>query len=445
MSLEGLITMSTKELKRISVIEKVIDRKLTQVIAAEHLGLTARQIKRLVKSYRQHGAKGLISKQRGRQGNRQYTAKKIAIIKEVIETHYYDFGPKFAAEKLYERHGIKVNKETLRQLMIGWGFWAAKQQRRAQIHPQRARRACFGELVQIDGSPHDWFEGRGPKCCLYVAIDDATSQICSLHFEQTETTAGYFKLLRKHISAHGLPLATYSDRHGIFRINLASASEDTETQFGRAARELGIEVICAHSPEAKGRVERSNQTHQDRLVKELRLRGISDIEAANAYLPTYIKEHNSRFAVQARSKEDAHRKDCPTKEVLDLIFSYQSERILSKNLETSFNNVIYQIKTHTKGYRLRHATVTVCEDLNGLITILHNGKKLDFTCHERAKHNAEIVDAKQLDVKIDLVKHAAKKYIPPANHPWRHYIVNPISTEQYAQTTPNQPKIKAII
>ena len=155
MSLEGLITMSTKELKRISVIEKVIDRKLTQVIAAEHLGLTVRQIKRLVKSYRQHGAKGLISKHRGRQGNRQYSAKRIAIIKEVIETHYYDFGPKFAAEKLYERHGIKVNKETLRQLMIGWGFWEAKQQRRAQIHPQRARRSCFGELIQIDGSPHD--------------------------------------------------------------------------------------------------------------------------------------------------------------------------------------------------------------------------------------------------------------------------------------------------
>lgn len=162
------------------------------------------------------------------------------------------------------------------------------------------------------------------------------------------------------------------------RISVIEKVEDTETQFGRAARELGIEVVWDHSPKTKGRAERSNQTHQDRLVKELRLREISDIEAANAYLPRYIKEHNSRFAVQAGSKENAHRKDCPTKEVLDLIFSYQSERILSKNLETSFNNVIYQIKTHTKGYRLRHATVTVCDDLNGLMTILHNGKKLDL-------------------------------------------------------------------
>ena len=433
---EGLLTMNTKELKRISVIERIIDKKITQVIAAQDLGVTVRQIKRLVRKYRQSGAKGLISKHRGIKGNRKYTEKKIALIKRLIETHYYDFGPTFAAEKLYEKHGIKVNKETLRQLMVSWGLWEAKRQKQAQIHPQRPRRECFGELIQIDGSPHDWFEGRGPKCCLYVAIDDATSQICSLHFEPSETTAGYFKLMRKHIIVHGIPLATYSDRHGIFRINLPSASEDTETQFGRAARELGITIICAHSPEAKGRVERSNQTHQDRLVKELRLRGISDIETANAYLPTYIQEHNKRFAVEAHSHEDAHRSDLPTHDILDLIFSYQYDRVLSKNLEISYDNVIYQIKTQTKGYRLRHSTVTVCEALNGMITILHNGKKLDFTRHDRAKHNAEIVDAKQLGSKIDAIKHEAKKYIPPANHPWRHYIINPIKTEQYAQKIP---------
>jgi len=433
---EGLLTMNTKELKRISVIEKIIDKKLTQVIAAQDLGVTVMQIKRLVRRYRQSGAKGLISKHRGIEGNRKYTDKKIALIKRLIETHYYDFGPTFAAEKLYERHGIKVNKETLRQLMVNWGLWKAKRQKQAQIHPQRDRRECFGELIQIDGSPHDWFEGRGPKCCLYVAIDDATSQVCSLHFEPSETTAGYFKLMRKHVMSHGIPLATYSDRHGIFRINLPSASEDSETQFGRAARELGIEVICAYSPEAKGRVERSNQTHQDRLVKELRLRGISDIKTANAYLPTYIQEHNKRFAVEAHSDENAHRRTLPTNDILDLIFSYQYDRILSKNLELSYNNVIYQIKTPTKGYRLRHSTVTVCEDLNGIITILHNGKKLDFTRHERAKHNAEVVDSKQLGTKIDAIKHDAKKYIPPANHPWRHYIINPIKTEQYAQNTP---------
>jgi len=434
----GLLAMSTDELNRLSIVQKIVDKHLTQVVAAEQLGLTVRQVKRLVKKYHDNGAEGLVSKKRGQRGNRKYSDKIVEEIKELVVKHYYDFGPKFACEKLDEKHGIKVSKETLRQLMINWGLWDAKRQKQAKIHPQRERRHCFGELIQIDGSPHAWFEDRGPKCCLYVAIDDATSQICSLHFEPTETTAGYFKLIRKHINSHGIPLATYSDRHGIFRINLPSASEDSETQFGRAARELGIEIICAYSPEAKGRVERSNQTHQDRLVKELRLLGINEIEAANAYLPTYLLEHNNRFAVEAHSKEDAHQKECPTNDVLDLIFSYQDDRTLSKNLELSYDNVIYQIQTKTTGYRLQHAVVTVCEDLNGEITILRQGKKLEFTRHDRAKHNAEIIDSKQLGAKVDSIKQNAKKYTPPANHPWRHYIINPIKTEDYAQKARSQ-------
>jgi transposase len=438
MSLEGFLIMSTKEVKRLSIIERVIDKKLTQLIAAEHLGLTVRQIKRLIKRYRQDGPKGLTSKHRGSQGNRKYTDEKIALIKGLIETHYHDFGPKFAAEKLYERHGITVNKETLRQLMVGWGLWEAKRQKQAQTHPQRDRRECFGELIQIDGSPHPWFEERGPKCCLLVAIDDATSQLCSLHFEPTETTAGYFKLMRKHIVAHGIPLATYSDRHGIFRINLPTAGEDTETQFGRAARQLGIEVICARSPEAKGRVERANQTLQDRLVKEMRLRGISDIEAANAYLPTYMKAHNKCFAVEPKSDENAHRKELPTDEEMNLIFSYQDDRTLSKNLELSYENMIYQIKTNTKGYRLRHSIVTVCKDLNDVITLVCHRKILDYTCHSRAKRNAAIIDSKQIGAKVDSIRNNVKGHIPPANHPWRHFIINPVATEIYAQKTHQQ-------
>ncbi len=320
--------------------------------------------------------------------------------------------------------------------MVEWGLWKAKRQKQAQLHPQRDRRDCFGELTQIDGSPHAWFEDRGPKCCLLVAIDDATSQLCSLHFEPTETTAGYFKLMHKYIVEHGIPLATYSDQHGIFRINLPTACEATETQFGRAARQLGVEVICAQSPEAKGRVERANQTLQDRLVKEMRLLGISDIESANAYLPTYIKDHNSRFAVEAKSLENAHRNDLPTDEEMNLIFSYQVERKISKNLEISYENMIYQIKTNTKGYRLRHSQATVCKDLNDAITLVCQGKILEYTCHERAKRNAPIVDGKQVGAKVDLIKNNAKKHTPAANHPWRHFIINPTATETYAQKTP---------
>lgn len=422
---EGLLTMSTEEVGRLSTIQRVLDKKITQTIAAVQLNVSVRQIKRLVRQFKQNGPSGLISKQRGQPSNRKYTDKKREIIKQLVTTHYYDFGPKFAAEKLIESHGIKISKETLRQWMVEWGLWKAKRQKEAQRHPLRDRRPCFGELAQIDGSPHDWFEGRGPKCCLLVAIDDATSRLCSLHFEPSETTAGYFKLMRKYLNAHGLPLATYNDKHGIFRINLPNADEESETQFARAMRQLDIEIICANSPEAKGRVERVNKTLQDRLIKEMRLRGICDIESANAYLPTYIEEHNAKFAVAPLNPEDVHRKQLPTNEKLDLVFSFQDERKLTKNLELRYNNMIYQIKTTTKGYRLRHAKVIVCEDLFGNITLTCHGKKLDYSCHERAKHNPDIIDSKQLTPKVDSIKPQHKRFKPKANHPWRHFVINP--------------------
>lgn len=425
MNQKELLIMSTKEVERITTIQRVIDKKITQAIASEHLGLTVRQIKRLVRQYKQAGPAGLVSKQRGRPSNRKFTEHQITIIKELVETHYYDFGPKFAAEKLYESHKINVSKETLRQWMVEWGLWKAKSKKPVQLHPLRDRRPCVGELVQIDGSPHDWFEGRGPRCCLLVAIDDATSRLCSLHFEPSETTAGYFKLMRKHINTHGLPLATYNDKHGIFRINLPNAPEESETQFSRAMRQLGVEIICANTPEAKGRVERANQTLQDRLIKEMRLLGICDIESANAYLPTYIAKHNALFAVDPLNEEDVHSKELPTPDVLDLIFSFHQDRKLTKNLELSYNNMIYQIKTKTKGYRLRHATVTVCEDLNGVVTLVHHGKILDYNCHARAKHNPEIVDAKQLALKVESIKAERKPFKPAPNHPWRHFVLNP--------------------
>src|SRR3984957_461114 len=181
--LKGLLTMSATELERLSVIRKVIDKHLTQSLAAQQLVITIRQVKRLVRKYKQYGPEGLISKQRGQVSNNKSSDDKIEEIRKLVERHYYDFGPKFAAEKLQEKHDINVSKETLRNLMIGWGLWKAKRQKLAKAHPQRERRECYGELIQIDGSPHDWFEGRGAKCCLLVAIDDATSQLCNLHFE----------------------------------------------------------------------------------------------------------------------------------------------------------------------------------------------------------------------------------------------------------------------
>ncbi len=303
---------------------------------------------------------------------------------------YVDFGPTFAAEKLRECHGLKVNKETLRQWMIDWGIWKAKRHKAVRIHQTRQRRTCFGELVQIDGSHHDWFEGRASKCCLLVFIDDATSRLVGLRFEAGETTAGYFKLGQIYMKQYGRPLALYSDKDSIFRttrpyqINL----ENTETQFSRAMRELDIELICADSPQAKGRVERANGTLQKRLVREMRLRNINNIEDANAFLPEFIEDYNNRFAVEPCCTINAHRSTLPDAKIWDLVFSFQYERTLSKNLEMSYDSKIYQIKESTSGYRLRHAKIKVCESLTGAITLLSQGKQLNYVCHDKQQRAA---------------------------------------------------------
>jgi hypothetical protein len=411
----GFLTMSDQEIKRVTVITQVAEKRLKQREAMRLLDLSKRQIIRLVKDYRKYGPVALISKQRGKPSNHCHKSIVKTQVKELVHKHYHDFGPKFAAEKLKERHQIDVSKETLRQWMMEWELWKAKRQKKAVAHQSRERRACFGELIQIDGSPHDWFEGRAPKCCLLVFIDDATSRLVGLHFVEQETTAGYFTAARTCMEKHGKPLAFYSDKYGVFRVNHKNC-EDKETQFGRAMRELNVELICANSPQAKGRVERSNQTLQDRLVKEMRLRGISSIEAANAYAPEFMADHNQRYAVDSRSAVDAHRKDLPDKKTLDLIFSFQDDRTLSKNLEMEYNNVTYKIQTATQGYGLRHAKITVCEDLSGVVTLVYKGRVLTYTTIKKQKRAPAIVDAKELDDKMVGIR----KYAPaPPNHPWR--------------------------
>lgn len=419
----GLLTMSAQEIDRLTVIQKVVGKCLKQSEAMRLLKLSKSQTIRLVKAYRRDGAEGLISKQRGAISNRSYTPKKKESIKEIVEKTYRDFGPKFAAEKLNEKHQIKISKETLRQWMIEWEYWKPKRHKKVKIHQSRERRECFGELIQIDGSPHDWFEGRSPKCCLLVFIDDATSRIVGLRFEASETTAGYFRLAREYIEGNGIPMAFYSDRFGVFRVNIPDAQGDCETQFGRVCKSLGIELICANSPQAKGRVERANSTLQDRLVKEMRLAGVNDMEAGNSFIPAFIKEHNRRFAVMPRSDVNAHRQTIPCKEKLDLIFSYQDERTLSKNLELSYKNVIYQIKTPTKGYRLRGAKVVVCKDMTGVVTLLYKDNILAYSCHHKAARATPIIGSKQLGEMLDNIKYdgRSKGHKPSVNHPWRRH------------------------
>jgi hypothetical protein len=316
--------------------------------------------------------------------------------------------------------------------MIAEGLWKSRKARQVTSHQMRERRACKGELVQIDGSPHDWFEGRAARCVLLVLIDDASGQLLGLKFVEQESFHSYVEVLKVYLQEHGKPVAFYSDKHGIFRVNIPnSGSGDNLTQFGRAMKELDIEIICANTPQAKGRVERVNQTLQDRLVKEMRLRGISSWEEGNAYLPEFMADFNRRFAVPARSHNDAHRQ-LTAQENLQLqhILAWQEPRVLSKNLTIQFKKVVYQIQTSRPSYALRNAQVTVCEDAQGTVTILYNGHELAYTIFHKQVRQSEIVDSKSLD---HALQNQRKVRVPAPDHPWRKPLFSKKGTSLLCQ------------
>jgi len=299
--------------------------------------------------------------------------------------------------------------------MIREGIWQPKKAKNATVCQMRKRRACLGELVQIDGSPHDWFEGRGPECTLLVYIDDATGRYMELYFAPSETMFSYWEATRRYMLRYGKPVAFYTDKHGIFRVNIKNALSGTGmTQFGRSMKELDIEIICANTPQAKGRVERANQTLQDRLVKEMRLRDISNIEEANAFAPEFIDILNRKFAVTPRSSHNAHRPLLPTDD-LDLIFTCQETRILSKNLTLQYKKLVYQIQTKRPSYAMRKASVTVCENAQGVITILYKNHPLAYSVFHQQQRQAEVVSSKEMDTKL------MKSTKPASDHPWRNY------------------------
>jgi len=269
--------------------------------------------------------------------------------------------------------------------------------------------------VQIDGSPHAWFEERGEKCNLLVFIDDATGRLMELYFTPGETTFGYFAATEGYLARFGKPVAFYSDKNSIFKVNIKNALTGSGmTQFGRAMKELGIEIICANTPQAKGRVERAIQILQDRLVKEMRLLGISSIEAANEYAPEFMTDYNARFAVDPRSSNDAHR-PLGSKDDLERVFTLQEQRNLSKNLTLQYKNVIYQIQTSRPSYAMRNALVTVCEDDQCTIDILYKSHSLEYSVYQKQQHQAEVVSSKAIDEKLK------KSYKPGKDHPWRKY------------------------
>jgi hypothetical protein len=299
--------MSDRELSRLEVLRDLDQKRLTTKAAGQLLGLERRQVFRLLKAYRSDGPSGLISKRRSRRSNRRKPEALRRAVLTIIHQWYRDFGPTLAAEKLREDHGIALGRETLRQWMIEAGVWRDRKQRK-RIHQPRRRRECVGELVQVDGSEHWWFEDRGPQCTLLVFVDDATRRLMHLQFVESESTFAYFQAARAYLEVWGKPGAFYSDKYGVFRVNHPGAlGGDGMTQFGRALHALNIDIICANSSPAKGRVERANKMLQDRLVKELRLAGAATLAEGNALLPAFIADYNARFAKAPANNKDLHR------------------------------------------------------------------------------------------------------------------------------------------
>ena len=303
----GWVMMSERELGRIEVLSRVVDGSMSAATAASVLAVSTRHIRRMIKRFREDGAAALRHGLRGRPSNNQIRTGLREEVTQLVRDRYADFGPTLAAEKLLERHGLKVSRETLRTWMAEEGLWLSRKQRRT-FHQPRLRRERVGELIQIDGSDHRWFEDRADRCTLLVFIDDATSTLMQMRFVPSESTFAYFEALDGYLAQHGRPVAFYSDKHSIFRVAKAEAKTGHGmTQFGRALAELNIEILCANSSQAKGRVERANRTLQDRLVKELRLEGISDMAAGNAFLPGFMERFNAQFAKVPAKPDNLHR------------------------------------------------------------------------------------------------------------------------------------------
>ncbi|MEI6845892.1 MAG: ISNCY family transposase [Candidatus Firestonebacteria bacterium] len=409
MTEKEVIAMSQRELVRVHVIQQVMEKKITQVEAGEKIGLSDRQVRRIVKRVKLEGAKGIAHRLRGRESPHKL---KESIRKQVLKLYdekYEGFGPTLATEKLYERDGIKISDETLRHWLLKEGKW---QKRKSRKHRQwRVRRSCFGEMEQFDGSEHDWFEGRGPKCVLLGYIDDATNKRYSRFYEYEGLKPGMDSLGR-YIKKNGIPLSLYLDRHAAYKSKGKPTIEDelnnrqAMSQFERAAKELGIRVIHAYSAQAKGRIERDFKTYQDRLVKEMRLEGIKSIEEANKFLPGFLAKHNKRFKFEAASPGDLHR---PIPEGLKLssILCIKKERVLRNDFTVSYENKLYQVLDRLSGRK-----IVIIESLTGKISLIYKGRELNYK---------EIVIRPKKEEQKE-IRIPCSKYRPPMNHPLKRQM-----------------------
>src|SRR5215472_15960347 len=398
--------MSDGELSRLEVLRDLDRKRLTTKAAAQLLGLERRQVFRLLKAYRTEGATGLISKRRGRRGNRRKLEALRQAALALIRERYWDFGPTLVAEKLHEVHAITLGRETLRLWMMETGLWVDRKQRRKRIHQPRSRRDCVGELVQVDGCEHWWFEDRGPQCTLLVFIDDETGRLMHLQFVKSESTFAYFHATRAYLEAWGKPVAFYSDKHGVFRVNHQGAlGGDGMTQFGRALHALNIDIICANSSQAKGRVERAHKTLQDRLVKELRLAGVRTLAEGNALLPAFMADYNARFAKPPANQKDLHR---PLRAGDDLedAFAWKEQRRLSQALTLQYDKVIFILEPSEPAKAAIGKYVTVFDYPDGRLVIRHDGVELAYRTFDKVRQvdQGAIADNKHLGAVLAMIR-----------------------------------------
>src|SRR5215207_3728846 len=401
-----VVLMSRGELSRVDTLARVDRGELQVAEAASLLGLSGRQVFRLLARFRSDGAAGLASRRRGRPSNRRLPEAVREAALAIVRERYADFGPTLAAEKLAERHDLRLSRETLRHWMAEAGLWIPRKARRERVHQPRHRRDCPGELVQIDGCEHAWFEDRGPPCTLLAFVDDATSRLMHLWFVPAESAFAYMAATREYVEAHGKPVAFYSDKHGIFRVNRPDAARgDGMTQFGRALHELNVDIICANSPQAKGRVERAHKTLQDRLVKELRLAGIGTIEAANAFLPAFMADYNRRFAKPAANGKDLHR---PLRAGDDLedAFAWKEERTLSRALTLQYDKVVFVLAPTDQAKAAIGKRVSVLDYPDGRLAIRYKGVELAYRTFDKLRQvsQAEIVENKRLGAVLAFIR-----------------------------------------
>ena len=403
MAEKDIVMLRQKDLKRLHVMHKVLEGTMTQAEAADLISLTERQIRRIVKRIRQEGDKGIGHAARGKPSKRKLPKKLKNRIVRLYTTTYHDFGPTLFTEKLEEREGIVISRETARAWLMEEGLW--KKQRRRKAHRQwRERKDRFGEMLQMDGSHHDWFEGRGPRCVLMAYSDDATGNVYGRFYEY-EGTIPAMDSFTRYSTKYGIPMSVYLDKHTTYK-SWAGSNEFREaepvSQFGRALAELGVRMLHAHSPQAKGRIERLFNTFQDRLVKEMRLRGVSTIPEANRFLASYLPVYNRRFSVPPKKKENLHR---TVNVELDTILCVKTERTLRNDHTIQHNGTLYQIKD-----RIRAEKVVVEELIDGSMRIRHKGVPLSF--HEIVQRPATPEKERPFVAK-------GKGHRPPIDHAWR--------------------------